>query len=106
MGKHANGRVLGMLEPFLLGYSAVVALLALEETPGQNLIAIIVIVQLMREFAGFSQTLQGANYRCHWNYPLGSEPVLSPLDTRGGCRILAMSVAVRMGIESSIILYS
>ena len=64
MGKHANGRVLGMLEPFLLDYSVVVALLALEETPGQNLIAIIVIVQLMREFAGFSQTLQGANYRC------------------------------------------
>ena len=65
MGKHANGRVLGMLELFLLDYSVVVALLALEETPGQNLIAMIVTVQLMREFAGLSQTLQGASYHYH-----------------------------------------
>jgi hypothetical protein len=58
-----------MLEPFLLDYYVVVALLALEETPGQNLIATIATVQLMREFAGFSQMLQVARYRCHQNYP-------------------------------------
>ena len=65
MGKHANGKVLGMLEPFLLDYSVVAAFLALEETPGQNLIVIIVTVQLMKEFAGFSQMLQGVSYHCH-----------------------------------------